>query len=228
MPVMAVPSPHAPLTRRRPRLAPWLAVRLLAAGAIVAAPFAVLLRVGTWLYLGRGWPTWAAVGAGLTAAIVVVTVIGALAARALTGRLHVSSVIRWIAVPLVTVYAMYGLLHLSMANAKTERVREYYMTIHPLLRLSLATWTLVDDDLVVTDGRREPDDYASMGLPPYPTSRHIVQDDGYVHAVDLRTIGRPWWRNWLTERYFSLLGFRTLRHVGTADHLHVSLPMESP
>lgn len=222
-----VTLPHAPLTRPPPGIARWVAVRLLFACAVVAAPFAVLLRTGTWLYLDRGWSTWAAVGAGLAAAVAAVTAIGVLAARALTGRLHLSAVIRWIAVPLVTVYVIYGLLHLSMANAKTERVREYYTTLHPLLRLSLATWTLVDDDLIVTDGWRELEDYASMGLQPYRASRHIVQHDGYVHAVDLRTIDRPWPRNWLTARYFSLLGFRTLRHVGTADHLHVSLPIKS-
>jgi hypothetical protein len=45
-----------------------------------------------------------------------------------------------------------------------------------------------------------------------------------VHAVDLRTIGRAEWKNVLLNWYFRSMGFRTLRHVGTADHLHVSLP----
>jgi len=27
------------------------------------------------------------------------------------------------------------------------------------------------------------------------------------------------------QLYFHLMGFRTLRHVGTADHLHVELPL---
>ncbi len=63
-----------------------------------------------------------------------------------------------------------------------------------------------------------------MGLPVYERSLHFEQADGYIHAMDLRTLGRGEWRNRLMELYFRTLGFRTLRHVGTADHLHVSLP----
>jgi hypothetical protein len=50
-----------------------------------------------------------------------------------------------------------------------------------------------------------------------------VQEDGYVHAMDLRTEGRTELRNRGIQLGFWLLGFSTLRHVGTADHLHVSL-----
>jgi len=46
-------------------------------------------------------------------------------------------------------------------------------------------------------------------------------------GLDLRTIGRSERRNRLTAAYFQLMGFRTLRHLGTADHLHVSLPPRS-
>ena len=73
------------------------------------------------------------------------------------------------------------------------------------------------------DMSRELDDYARMGLPPLDNSLHFPQSSGYVHAVDLRTVGRPAWKNWTTVVYFRVLGFRTLRHVGSADHLHVSL-----
>lgn len=54
-------------------------------------------------------------------------------------------------------------------------------------------------------------------------SLHFPQDDGWVHAVDLRTTGRPEWRNRALEMAFWVFGFHSLRHVGTADHLHVSL-----
>jgi len=77
---------------------------------------------------------------------------------------------------------------------------------------------------VVTDAARTREDYAAMGLPPAETSLHFAQSDGYVHALDLRTAGRAEWRNVLVEAGFRMMGFRTLRHVGTADHLHVSLP----
>ncbi len=61
------------------------------------------------------------------------------------------------------------------------------------------------------------------GLPANESSLHFRQDDGFVHALDLRTVNRPEWRNLAAELAFRAMGFRTLRHVGTADHLHVSL-----
>jgi hypothetical protein len=64
-----------------------------------------------------------------------------------------------------------------------------------------------------------------MGLPEPEWSLHYRQEDGWVHAFDLRTNGRSGIRNWFTGTYFRALGFRVLRHVGTADHLHVSLPL---
>jgi len=84
---------------------------------------------------------------------------------------------------------------------------------------------LLDGDLVVTDTRRTPVDYERMGLPTADWSMHYTQADGYAHAMDLRTIGRSGVRNWLTGLYFKALGFRVLRHVGTADHLHITLPL---
>jgi hypothetical protein len=62
-----------------------------------------------------------------------------------------------------------------------------------------------------------------MGLPPAEASLHFEQATGYVHALDLRTRGRPEWRNRAVELGFWALGFHSLRHVGTADHLHLSL-----
>jgi hypothetical protein len=41
--------------------------------------------------------------------------------------------------------------------------------------------------------------------------------------VDLRTAGQGAVKNRLVQLYFWMMGFRTLRHVGTADHLHVQL-----
>ena len=35
------------------------------------------------------------------------------------------------------------------------------------------------------------------------------------------------WRNLLLRGYFATMGFPTLRHVGTGDHLHVSLRPET-
>jgi hypothetical protein len=112
----------------------------------------------------------------------------------------------------------------SGVNVKGEAVRREYRSLHPLLRLAASTVILVDRDLVITDMGRRSEDYGRMGLPFYERSLHFVQRDGYAHAVDLRTLGRSGPRNLLVAAYFEAMGFRTRRHVGAADHLHVSLP----
>src|SRR6266550_1504831 len=77
----------------------------------------------------------------------------------------------------------------------------------------------------ITDLARRPEDYKTMGLPPNDGSLHLVQRDGYAHAADLRTGGRGFLRNRLVQLYLWGLGFSTLRHTGTSDHLHVELPV---
>lgn len=122
-------------------------------------------------------------------------------------------------------YVGYTLVYLSSVNAKSERVRAYYASLHPLLRVALSTWILVDRDIVITDVARRPEDYAAMGLPVNDGTLHYRQRDGYAHAADLRTVGRGAVENRLVQLYFWSMGFDTLRHMGTADHLHVGLPV---
>ena len=123
------------------------------------------------------------------------------------------------------VYCGYCALFISASNVKSDEVRATYTSLQPSLRLALSTWLLADPHLVITDAERKPEDYGQMGLPPNEESLHVATSSGYVQAVDLRTVGRPEWRNFLATVYFKLMGFRTLRHAGTADHLHVSLPL---
>ncbi len=119
---------------------------------------------------------------------------------------------------------MYMLLHVSGTNTKADEVAREYNELHPVMRTSVGALVLLDRSLIVTDASRTPEDYDAMGLSRYNASKHFVQDDGYVHAVDIRTIGNSEARNERIEFYFRLLGFKTLRHVGTADHLHVEMP----
>ncbi len=128
-------------------------------------------------------------------------------------------------VVLVMAYTLYGLSYYSSMNTKTEEIRSYYRSLHPIMRVALATTTLADSDLLLTDIQREPEDYAQMGLPVNQQSLHYVQSNGYVHAVDLRTRGRAEWKNWLTRMTINIIGLETIRHVGTTDHLHVYLPL---
>jgi hypothetical protein len=120
-------------------------------------------------------------------------------------------------------FCLYAVMYLAAGNAKTEGVQGEYQTTHPLLRLGVSTFILFDYQLVVTDMARTHLDYKEMGLAMKNKSLHYPQSDGYVHALDLRTNDRAEWRNKLLEAYFGLMGYRTLRHVGTGDHLHISL-----
>jgi uncharacterized membrane protein len=201
-----------------------IVITLLGVVVVVVLPFVLLIRVAVYLYAVRGVPTWMAFGGGALATVLVLTLYAAWVSKKLTGATRVRVLMTRVALPLVLAYCAYGLLYLSSVNAKGEAVRSYYTSLHPMLRIAVSTVILVDRDIVLTDLRREPDDYTAMGLPARRESMHYKQSDGFVHALDLRTVGRSWWRNWVVEGYFRAMGFETLRHVGTEDHLHVALP----
>jgi hypothetical protein len=213
------------VTRPRRQWRPGHLVALAFVAGLVVLPFLVLLRGSTYLYIRLGWPTWIAMGAAGALTLALLTGYAAWLSSTLTGKARTKFVARWIAAPLVIAYCAHALLFLASVNAKSAGVRDYYRSLHPTLRLAISTFAIVDPGLVVTDIFRTPADYGAMGLPVFEASLHFRQRDGYVHAMDLRTIGRGAVRNWTTAVYFRVLGFRTLRHVGTADHLHVSLPL---
>jgi len=204
----------------------WREGLILVANAAVlgALPFYALIRGSVYLHETSRLPAWLALLAGGGLTIGLIAAYGTCLVRRVTGRLHVAAVTKWIASPVVVFYLAYALVYLSSLNAKSPEVRAYYTSVHPLLRVALATAILADRDIVITDLARTPRDYARMGLPENERTLHYRQRDGYVHAVDLRTAGHGEIRNRLVQLYFWTMGFDTLRHVGTADHLHVSLP----
>lgn len=120
-------------------------------------------------------------------------------------------------------YTVPGLNDLPAKNAKFTTVKATFRNLHPVLRLGVSTILVLDPALIVTDAQRLPDDYKRMGLAPKHYSLHFEQSNGFVHAVDIRVNGRSAFRNFLIQTYFNIMGFNTLRHIGTADHLHVSL-----
>jgi len=128
-----------------------------------------------------------------------------------------------IALFLVLGYSIYGLFFLSNINAKTAKVRSEFTNLHPIVRLSISTILFLDHDLILTDTKRQPEDYKKMGLKTKKRSLHYKQSTGYVHAVDIRTNGRSELRNTLLKWYFKCMGLNTLRHGGTGNHLHISL-----
>jgi uncharacterized membrane protein YjfL (UPF0719 family) len=190
--------------------------------ALVALPFLVYVRASVYLYRHGAHP-WIAilVSAILTVGIVAGFVI--LIARRFRGRARVPTVVKWAALPVVFTWCVYAVFYLSRVHVKSDDVRAYYSAVHPILRVALSTIVLVDPDLVVTDMGRVPASYRRMGLPVNHRTKHYRQSDGWVHAVDLRTRSRGVIRNRVVQLYFWSMGFSTLRHVGTADHLHVEL-----
>lgn len=193
--------------------------------AVVVFPFVVLIRGGLFAYGEWGLGTWPSL---LLAALMTAGVLAAYAwivgrlvgAAAGARRLLVRG-----AAGVGIAYVVYALVFVAGANVKSADVRSEYRSLHPLLRIASSALVLVDPSAVITDAGRSLEEYRLMGLPPNEASLHLTQTDGYVHALDLRTNGRWELRNRAVELAFRVLGFHTLRHVGTADHLHVSLRM---
>jgi len=215
-------------TVRRRR--PWSARRILrmtAMGlALLVLPFLILVKVAVALYFESTMNPWLVVGFSAVVTTVLLTTTTMIVSYRLRRRsVDAASTFRFMGL-LVASYCVYSVMFISGAHVKSAEVAETYRSLHPLLRLSISTLVLVDEELVVTDAARTPQDYTRMGLSVNESSLHLVQKTGYVHAVDLRTIGRSAVENVIVAGYFRAMGFRTLRHVGTADHLHVSLPVK--
>ncbi len=215
--------------RKERKRRPWTFRRVITVVAIgvlaTVLPFLLLIKIAVSLYLESGLNAWLSLAISAAVTTVLLTALLSLLSYRFIKRLAtIRYTMRSVGV-LVGVYCLYSVLFISGANVKSEEVAETYRSLHPVLRLSISTLVIVDDELVVTDAARQPEDYAAMGLPVNESSLHFKQSTGYVHAVDLRTLGRDEFRNALVVWYFRLVGFRTLRHTGTADHLHVSLPV---
>lgn len=199
----------------------WWVFRLF---LVLALPFWALVRGSVFLYHDYGLPTWLALLGGMFFGGIVIS----LYLWVLQQQLGIQQAsLRWIAgfaFLLVLSYTGYTTLLPSGKNLKNQEVFQEFDDLHPLLRLGTGTLIWLDSDVLVTDLSRKPEDYQRMGLPHKNFSLHFIQEEsGYAHALDLRTKSRSWLANFLTEQYFRLMGFSTLRHVGTADHLHVSL-----
>lgn len=190
--------------------------------AAIALPFLIYVRASVSLYR-HGVNPWIAI---IASAILVVGIVSGgfmLIARRFRRCPRGRMVLSWAALPVVFTWCIYAAFYLSRVNVKSDDVRAYYKSVNPILRIALSTIVLVDPDLVVTDMGRVARDYRRMGLPINERTKHYRQRDGWVHAVDLRTRGRWEIRNRAVQLYFWSMGFDTLRHVGTADHLHVEL-----
>ncbi len=189
-------------------------------------PFFLLIRTSIYLNLAQGWNGWVSLIGGICVTIILLLIYVLILFRKAENK---KTMLKWAvsgAGILVAGFCVYGLLYLSSVNAKSDEIREVYRSLYPILRVAVATTTLAEDNLVITDISRTPEDYARMGLPVNQSSLHFEQETGFVHAIDLRTKGHSGVRNFLLEQSLKSMGFQTIRHVGTADHLHVALPVK--
>lgn len=128
---------------------------------------------------------------------------------------------------LVLVTSFHVLFFISDSQVKSQELRKEYVQLHPILRLATGVISKVDKELVITDISRSAADYGRMGLSVNENSLHLPQKDGYSYAVDIRTIGKSEFVISALKLYYKALGFKTLRHTGTADHLHISISCPS-
>ena len=193
--------------------------------ALGIIPFFILIRTSIFLNLAKDWNAWAALIAGIIASTSLLGIYVLFLFRKVKNKKLLAQFGLGGVAVLVGGFCIYGLMYLSSVNAKSEDVREVYRSLHPILRVSVATATLAEKDLVITDIRRTEEDYVSWGLTPLESSLHYEQKNGFVHAIDLRTIGHSEFRNKILEWSLRTMGLQVIRHVGTADHLHVALPI---
>lgn len=211
---------------RRGRPGRWLRSLLgwVAALVVMATlPFFLLVRLGVFAYREWSIGTWPSLALAVAATAVVLAGYAWLAGRRVGAGKGVRRMMTRGAAAMAAAYVVYALVYVAGANVKSEDVRAEYTGLHPLLRVAAAAVFVVDGETVMTDAGRTPEDYWLMGLPVNEASLHFEQNDGFVHALDIRTRGRVEWRNRGLELAFWAMGFHALRHVGTADHLHVSL-----
>lgn len=216
------PDAGAPADRKR-----WRPVRLAwwAVAVIVLAvlPFVLLVRGGVFAYHQWGLGAWLSLALSAAATTLLLALYAWGTGRRMGAGIRFRRFLTRMTVLTGAAFMLYSVLVVAGGNVKSEEVRAEFSGLHPLLRIGVSVVVLVDPGAVITDAERSPDFYARAGLPANESSLHFRQDDGFVHALDLRTVDRPEWRNQATELVFRAMGFQTLRHVGTADHLHVSL-----
>lgn len=205
----------------RARLFLWL---LAKATIFSALPFILLIRGSVYLHETLYFGPWLALLGGMLCSAAILMLYFAYIQQRWSQSFSFSLKRKYfIAFVLVMVYCLPAVFYLHPINAKYKAVRDEFTSLHPILRLGVSTLIFLDHDVLITDANRVPEDYKKMGLATKKHSLHYIQSNGYSHAIDLRTHGRSFIRNWLVSKYFNMMGFHTLRHVGTADHLHISI-----
>ncbi len=199
---------------------------LLFAILLMVLPFILLIRISVYTHTEYAMGAYTSLLVGGLSTCILLILYFTIIHQFITGKLGDYAGIKrrsLIAVLIVLLYGFHALFFFSSGQVKSQDLRLEFLEMHPLLRLSTSTLAYMDEKLVLTDAERVPEDYRKMGLPSKSSSLHYKQADGYVYALDLRVKGRSEFRNMLITLYYRMMGFKTLRHDGTEDHLHVSL-----
>ncbi len=193
---------------------------------IVILPFFLLIRGAVFIHSTYDLGPWISLLGGMIITSILLFIYMTIVYRWMTKKFgDVDSIQRrgLFALAMTVLYCIYGLFFFSADHIKSPSLRKEISDLHPIIRMASSTFILLDKSMIITDATRQPEDYRKMGLKTLKNSLHYPQKDGYAYAIDLRTNGHGEIRNRGMQLYFWLMGFRTLRHVGTADHLHVSL-----
>lgn len=193
---------------------------------VIVLPFLLLIRGSILLHINYNLGAWISLAGGAVMTAVVLFLYMTFVYRRFTKKFGGKANLQrrsMFAGALVILYCGYGLFFISSDNVKNPDLRQEMSSLHPILRMGASTFILLDKKMIITDGSRVNEDYQKMGLKTANSSLHYRQEDSYAYALDLRTNGRNEFRNKMMAVYFQVLGLRTLRHVGTDDHLHVSL-----
>ena len=193
---------------------------------IIVLPFFILIRGSAFIHNQYDLGPWISLSGGALITSLILFIYMTFIYRRFTKKFGDSDNLKrrsLFALSLVVLYCGYGLFFISSDNFKNHALKSEISDLHPLLRLGVSTFIIMDKDMIITDATRVPEDYKKMGLKTARNSLHYKQKDGYAYAIDLRTNNRNEFRNKTMQLYFNILGFNTLRHVGTDDHLHISL-----
>ncbi|WP_235298122.1 hypothetical protein [Portibacter marinus] len=194
---------------------------------LITLPFIVLVRGAVYFNTAQDLGIWPSLAGGIIVTAFLLFIYMTFIYGRFTGRIGDKDNLKRrlvFAFIIVIGFAAHAVIFISNDNIKAPEIKEEYSELHPLLRLAVGVIVKLDMDLVITDGQRAREDYEKMGLKSRKNSLHYKQEDGYTYAIDLRTNDRTEWRNQALAIYFGAMGFNVLRHVGTADHLHISLP----
>lgn len=204
----------------------WIFYKIFKVILLITLPFIILIRGSVYLHTNYELMPWISLLGGVIGTVILLVLYFSFMYGKLTGKSGNKGAFKRrsaIAFLFVLGYCVHGLFMLNASNIKHSEIKSEYTSLHPILRMGVSTIIFLDKSLIITDAQRAPEDYKKMGLATKRRSLHYPQSDGYVHAIDIRTNGRTEIRNALLKAYFWAMGFNTLRHGGTGDHLHISL-----